>query len=81
MNDAGRDANPTWRGKDTTRPQEFEEAAKWWFSTRPCGWTLDMHLAHPTVRCATPKERGLAMLVANWIAYDRARFDQGKGRN
>jgi hypothetical protein len=62
-------------GNNTATMLALAAASKaWWESRRPQGWTLEQHLADPTVGCnSTKEERALAEAVA-------ACFQQGAPR-
>lgn len=50
----------------------LEQAArKWWEMHRPVGWTLEQHLANPTINTtASEADRALARAVAKAIFGD-----------
>lgn len=50
----------------TRRDAGVEEAAKaWWEGLRPCGYSLEQHLANPTVNTTGEREACLAVAVAS----------------
>jgi hypothetical protein len=44
------------------------EARQWWTSHRPEVYTLDEHLANPTVNQPNPSNDGLCVAVSKWVA-------------
>jgi hypothetical protein len=66
----GRQQQPnTSGGADLAALHAVAEAATaWWGRHRPCGWSLEQHLADPAVNCEGEYERQLAEAVARWVA-------------
>jgi len=56
----------------TKRPTTVERAAiAWWEDKRPCVFTLDEHLANPTINTTTDSEKELALRVSLLVRLNR----------
>ena len=55
-------------GADKTLLRVADAAAVWWTMHRPIQWSVERHLANPTINCATAAEKTLAKFVAEWCA-------------
>ncbi|WP_028998180.1 hypothetical protein [Azohydromonas australica] len=66
----GRQQPGSASGTDAAALQAVAEAAAvWWMARRPDGWSLERHLADPTVHCEDDHERQLAAAAARWISH------------
>jgi hypothetical protein len=46
-------------------------AEVWWKARKPADWTLEQHLANPTINCEGDGERQLAQAAAKWVALKK----------
>lgn len=46
-----------------------DAAVSWWRAKKPLGWGVLKHLQHPTVNCATYREKILARRASRWFAH------------
>ena len=55
-------------GADATLLKVADAAVVWWTMHRPIQWSVEQHIANPTINCATAAEKTLAKMVAEWCA-------------
>jgi hypothetical protein len=48
-----------------------DAAAVWWKAHKPADWSLEQHLADPTINCDGDGERQLAQAAAKWVALKK----------
>jgi hypothetical protein len=46
-------------------------AEVWWKARKPADWTLEQHLANPTINCEGDGERQFAQAAAKWVALKK----------
>ena len=54
-------------------------ACAWWDEKRPAGWSLEKHVADPTVNCSTGTEKELAIAVAALVIDTWTTYGRGEG--
>lgn len=57
---------------DGDKAMLIEGAVAWWEQNRPNSWTLEQHLADPTVYCNTDADRVLAEAAATVVRQRQA---------